>query len=118
MKRFIYSVLAFALPVFTFAQQGNLSGIENLVRQFGQILNTLVIPILFALAIIYFFWGLVKYIKSAGDPKAASEGKSIMIWGIIALVVMVSVYGLIAWIQGAFGITSGATPNLPTVPGL
>lgn len=117
MKKFIYTALSLS-PMLALAQEGNLGGVERLVQQFGNILNTLVIPILFALAIIYFFWGLVKYIKSAGDPKAASEGKSIMIWGIIALVVMVSVYGLIAWIQEAFGISGGATPTLPTVPGL
>ncbi len=117
MKKFIYTALSLS-PMLALAQEGNLGGVERLVRQFGDILNSLVIPILFAIAIIYFFWGLVKYIKSAGDPKAAAEGRSIMIWGIIALVVMVSVYGLIAWVQSAFGIQGGATPTLPTVPGL
>lgn len=117
MKKFIYTALSLS-PMLAFAQQGNLGGVRSLVQEFGQILNDLVIPILFALAIIYFFWGLVKYIKSAGDPKEAAAGRSIMIWGIIALVVMVSVYGLIAWVQTAFNITGGADipNNLPTVP--
>lgn len=117
MKKIVYAALSLS-PMLAFAQEGNLGGLERLVQQFGDILNNLVIPILFALAIIYFFWGLVKYIQSAGDPKAASEGKSIMIYGIIALVVMASVYGLIAWVQTAFGISGGATPTLPKVPGL
>jgi hypothetical protein len=115
MKKVILGALSF-MPVMAFAQ-ANLSGISNLVTQFGQILLK-VIPIMFALAIIYFFWGLIKYIRSAGDPKAAAEGRSIMIWGVIAIAVMVSVYGLVVWLQQSFGISSQTTIPIPTVPGL
>ncbi len=115
MKKFIYTALAFA-PTLAFAQ-ANLGGISNLVTQIGQIVAK-IIPIMFALAIIYFFWGLVKYIQSAGDPKAADAGKSIMIYGVIAIAVMVSIYGLVAWLQGTLGINPGGSVVLPTVPGL
>jgi hypothetical protein len=116
MKKFIYAALSFA-PALAFAQQANLSGLSNLVSQIGQIIGKL-IPILFALALVYFFWGLIQYIRGAGDPKKAAEGKSIMIWGVIAIAVMVSVYGLIAWLQSTLGLQTGGSITLPTVPGL
>jgi hypothetical protein len=64
---------------------------------------------------IYFFWGVAKYILSAGDPKSAAEGKSIMIYGIIAIAVMASVYGLVNFLQTTLGI-SGGTVTLPPLP--
>lgn len=115
MKKFIYTALA-SVPTLAFAQ-ANLSGISNLVTQAGQIIAKL-IPIMFALAIVYFFWGLITYIRSAGDPKAAAEGRSIMIYGLIAIAIMASLYGLITWLQQTLGINGGGSVVLPTVPGL
>jgi hypothetical protein len=47
------------------------------------------------LALLAFFWGLVKFISRAGDDKSHAEGKNLMVWGLIALFVMVSVYGIL-----------------------
>lgn len=116
MKKVIYAALSFA-PALAFAQGANLSGISSLVSQFGGILAK-IIPIMFALAIIYFFWGLVVFLRAAGDPKAQEAGKSQMIWGVIAIAVMVSIYGLVTWLQQSFGIQQGGSVSIPTVPGL
>ena len=116
MKKIIYAVLSFA-PVLALAQPTTtgLGGVQSLLTALGKIINN-VIPVLFALAIVYFFWGLVKYIGSAGDAKAAAEGKSIMIWGVIAIAVMASLFGLIAWLQGTLGIgTNSTNVNYPGV---
>jgi hypothetical protein len=112
MKKVIYGALAFS-PVLAFAQ--NLGNVQTLVNQIGGIIRS-IIPIMFALAIIYFFWGMIKFIRSAGDPKAAAEGRSIMIYGVIAIAVMVSIYGLVGWLQTTLGVTAPTTINLPTVP--
>ncbi|MES2213483.1 MAG: hypothetical protein V4473_01420 [Patescibacteria group bacterium] len=111
MKKLVYAALSFA-PVMAFAA-ADLSGISALIDSLKVIVNK-IIPLLFGVAIIYFFWGLITYIRSAGDPKKADEGKSIMIWGVIALFVMVAIYGLLNWLAGATGITPGATP--PAIP--
>ncbi len=114
MKKFVYWFLALS-PVFALAQTTNLSGLAQLVDSFKAVLDR-VIPVLFGLAIIYFFWGLIKYIRSAGDPKAAAEGRSIMIWGVVALFVMISVYGLINFLAGTLGLnnTQVSLPKLPS----
>jgi hypothetical protein len=117
MKRFIYTAASF-LPTLAFAQQrADLSGIGNLVSQIGRIIAQ-IIPIVFAIAIIYFFWGVATYIRSAGDPKNQEAGRSMMIYGIIGIAVMASVYGLVGWLQGTLGVNPGGTVVLPTVPGL
>ena len=101
-------------PVLAFAQA--LGNIDALVVAFGSIIKK-VIPIVFALAIIYFFFGLIKFIRSAGDPKAAAEGKSIMIYGVIAIAVMISVYGLVAFLVSSFCLTN-TTISPPCVIGV
>ncbi len=117
MKKVIYAVLSFA-PTLAFAQTApNLSGISSLVGQVGRIING-VIPVIFALAVVYFFWGLIEFIRSAGDPAEAAKGKSIMIYGVIAIFIMVSIYGLVNWLQGTLGVSGNGQVNLPgvTVP--
>ncbi len=111
MKKFIYGGLAFA-PVLAFAQ--NLGNLSTLVSQFGDIIEK-VIPIVFAIAIIYFFWGLVVFLRAAGDPKAQEAGRNQMIWGVVAIAVMLSVYGLVYWLQQNLGVTNNNTINPPTV---
>jgi hypothetical protein len=113
MKKAILGSLYF-IPVLAFAQ--SLTGLVTLVTEMQNVLNNLY-PFLFGLAIIYFFWGVAKYILAAGDPKAAAEGRSIMIWGIVALAVMASIYGLIFFLQNAFGVNANnTTPILPSLP--
>lgn len=117
MKRIIYTAMSFS-PMLALAQTNpNLSGISSLVGQIGGIIAK-IIPVMFALAIVYFFWGVIQYIRSAGDPKAADAGKSIMIYGLIGIAVMASLYGLIAWLQGTLGVSGAGTVVLPTVPGI
>lgn len=119
MKKLIYAVMSF-VPVLALAAvpaaDQNLTGISTLISSIGRIVNQ-IIPLLFAVAIIFFFWGLLEFVRSAGNEEKAKEGKSHMIYGVIALAVMVSIYGLIAWLQGTFGIdaNAGSNLNIPTV---
>ncbi|MEQ1499985.1 MAG: hypothetical protein ABL917_01270 [Parcubacteria group bacterium] len=104
MKKVIYGILAFS-PVLALAQNATQS-INNLSGLLGNIrglLNTL-IPVLIALAVVYFFWGLVKFLGASGDPKAAEAARSQMIWGVIAIAVMVSIFGLVSFLQNTLGI--------------
>lgn len=74
------------------------------------------IPLVFALALLFFLWGLAKFILNAGDEEAREGGKKIMIWGVVAFVVMVSVWGLVALIRSTLGITgTGNGIGLPSV---
>ena len=114
MKKFIYGVLAFG-PVIALAQ--GTASLTAIVTFISATVASL-IPIMFGLAIVYFFWGLTKYIRSAGDPKGAAEGKSIMIYGVIAIAVMASIYGLVNYLQSLFGITAVTTTTVPLVTGL
>ncbi|HEY4513445.1 MAG TPA: hypothetical protein VJH06_02960 [Candidatus Paceibacterota bacterium] len=67
------------------------------------IIQNSIIPLIFAVAILMFIWGAVKFFIINGDEEAKrQEGKQFMIWGIIALAVMMSVWGLVAIVRGTF----------------
>ncbi len=113
-KTALTTAALFALPFVAFAQTGNLSNIQQLVVSVGNIVS-LLIPILIAIALVAFFWGLIKYIWGGG--KETAKGKSIMIAGIISLFVMVSIYGIINFAQNALlGGTPGQNINAPRIP--
>lgn len=80
---------------------------------FGDLIN-LATPIVVALALLFFFWGLANYILSAGDDKKKDEGKRIMIWGVLALFVMVSVWGIINVVRDTFNLDDN-TIDVPIV---
>jgi hypothetical protein len=72
------------------------------------------IPVVAGLTLLSFFWGLAKFVaRVGGDEKAVTEGKNLMIWGIIGLFVMVSIWGILAFLAGEFGF-GYALPLLPT----
>jgi fumarate reductase subunit D len=62
--------------------------------------------LIFTMALVVFLWGIVKYVfLSMGDEKKLAEGKQVMFWGVIALFVMTSVWGLVQLIQSTlFGV--------------
>lgn len=111
MKKVILAALAFA-PAVAFAQ-GNLGNLETLLRSVGRLVD-IALPIIVAIGLLVFFWGLVKFIF--GGEEAKKEGQSFMIWGIVALFVMISVWGLVRWIGNALGIGQGDTVIVPAVP--
>ena len=102
-------------PIFVYAQASALE-----VRAFtftqtvGKILG-LLIPMAFALAVLYFFYGLAKYILHSGDEENKVKGKEIMINGILALFIMVSIYGIINLLGNFIGIGSNSAGVAPTI---
>lgn len=73
---------------------------------------TTVGKLLFTAAALVFFWGLVKFIY---QPEDTEKGKNLMIWGLIAIFVMFSIWSIIKWLQKTTGTdTGGLTP--PAIP--
>lgn len=100
-----------ALPLLTFAQQ--LGKTRTLLESAQYIVTNILIPLAFTLALLLFFWGMVKYIWSAGDKE---EGKKIMVWGVVALFVMSSIWGIVSFLQGEiWGDVGPIQMEIPTI---
>lgn len=86
-------------------------GIATLIQN----VLAVVVPIVLTLAVIYFIWGLAEFILAAGDPEKKSEGKTRMIYGVIALFIIVSIWGIIGFLGNALGIGQGGSAPVPGV---
>lgn len=74
----------------------------TITQKFGQIVD-LLLPIVFALAILAFFYGIFLYVFSqSGDSK--KEGKGIMLWSLVAIFIMASLFGIIQLANQTLGI--------------
>jgi hypothetical protein len=75
------------------------------------------IPMTVALALLFFFWGLAKFILHADNEDARAGGKQIMVWGIVALFVAISIWGIVYFIQRELGIGAYSEPvGFPQLP--
>jgi uncharacterized membrane protein YidH (DUF202 family) len=106
--------LGLMLPGIALAQ-ANLTWFDDLAAALGNLVDTL-IPIVIAIGLLFFIWGLVQFIAASGDEAAKDEGKRKMIWGVIALFVIVAVWGLVDLLASLVGVQTGGTTNAPTAP--
>ena len=78
------------------------------------IINSILVPVLFAVAFIAFLYGIVKaYIFSAGNEEEVKKGHQLILWGIIGFVVMISLWGLVNIVANTFGLAGYSAPVLP-----
>lgn len=97
MTRYITLIITFALlaPTVVHAQG---SGIAGLIAYFTGMINGL-LGLLTGVALLVFIWGLVKFIYQADNEQGRADGKQRMVWGVIALFVLVSIWGIISFFQ-------------------
>lgn len=92
------------------ASNPKLQGVLNYITC---IIGSSVVPLLFAIAVVAFIWGAIKFFIIDVDEEAKREqGRQFMLWGIIALAVMISVWGLVKVLAVTFGIDTGFLPKV------
>ena len=111
IKKIGFAITLLLLPAFSFAQQ--LGKTKTLLESARDIVTRILIPLAFVLALLFFFWGVAKYVWAAGDGK--DEGKKIMIWGVIALFVMASIWGIVSFIGKNLGLDEIPEMTAPTI---
>lgn len=123
-KFFIYPFALFA-PFAAYAADFYLAG-SNFRQVILYILSVIAIlvPILFALAFIVFFWGLSKFILGANNAEAIKKGKNYMIWGVLFLFILISFRSIMGLVSSELELgganklpllrTRQSTPNVST----
>ena len=76
------------------------------------ILNPLIL-LMFAVSFVYFIYGIVKFLGLEVGDKERKEAQSAMLWGIVGMVIMFSVFGIIRFILATFGLPNSSAPGLP-----
>ncbi len=106
------ALLAFATPLITSAAVNNISDVGSKIIN---IINNVLVPVLFSIAFIVFIWGAFQtFIFGAQDAEVKDKGKNLMLWGLIGFVVMLSVWGLVNILKNTADIGNNSAGPLPT----
>lgn len=71
------------------------------------VINTVIVPIIIALAFLVFFWGVFKYLFWHGDnEEKRAEGRYFILWGVIGLVLIFSIWGIVNILLSTLGIAA------------
>jgi len=95
-------------------------GIGCLISNFTNNVVAMLVILFGAAALATFLWGMVIFIKDADIPAEQKKGQDRMMWGLAALFVMVSVWGIVRMFQGFLGVdrreTQVVLPSVCTSP--
>lgn len=101
------SILSLFAPVLVFAAASDFKGIIEII--IGLIKS--LVPLVVALTLLVFIWGIFQLVRT-NDEDARKEAIAVITYGIVALFVMVSVWGLVSILTSTFFSGSLVIPKL------
>jgi len=117
MKKILASLSVAFLPAFLFAAtgSGNFSSLYSTLDSISGFINRL-IPFVIGVAVLVFIIGLIQFVTSGGDEDKRKAARDTIIWGIIIIFVMTSVWGLVNILGSTFSLQNAAPSDYPQVP--
>ncbi len=91
-------ILVTFAPIPALAQRVN--DFEGLVAKIYGMLSS-VVPLIVALTLIVFLWGIFQLVRSNSED-ARADAIKVITFGVVALFVMISVWGLVAILNNTF----------------
>lgn len=77
-----------------------------------------IIPFLFSIAVLIVIFGVVNYIREGDNEEKRASARAFIIWGIVSIFVMLSIWGFVNILVTTFGVDNSKTPPIPTLPTL
>lgn len=78
-----------------------------------RILNTVVVPLIFALAFVMFIWGMYTYFFSPENSGKREEGRKYVQSAVLGFFVMIAIWGIVNVVVNTFGFNQTNRPALP-----
>ncbi len=93
-------VTLFSIPFIGYGKTVNApKDFKGVVSLLTDIIGTLVI-LTFALTFLAFMWGIIKsWVMHGEDPSSIESGRNIVVTSVIALVIMVSIWGILTMLK-------------------
>ncbi|MFC1756893.1 hypothetical protein ACFLZC_01915 [Patescibacteria group bacterium] len=100
-------IVTMAMPMMVLAA-ATASKVTDIVEGAKNVVDA-IIPLFMAIAVAVFLWGIIKYITSGGDAEKEKAARGYIIYGLIGMFVLVSFWGIIAFLSNAFGVDEAGT---------
>lgn len=81
------------------------NGVQVVLNKVITVIVNPLITLMFAVALVYFLFGVFQFVQNADSEDAREPGKQHIMWGIIGMFIMVAVFGIIRIVLDTFGIT-------------
>lgn len=96
----------------TICSSNSMRSISGIINWASCMLIKTIVPFLFSLATVAFIWGVIQFYLNPENEEKRKKGKSFIIGGLIALFVMLSMWGLVSIFTTTFQIKN-TIPQLP-----
>jgi len=70
------------------------ASVVTLMKSINKVVINPIIALLFALALVYFLYSVAQYFLHPDSEEVRKSSKSQMLWGVIGMFIMVSVFGI------------------------
>jgi hypothetical protein len=77
--------------------------VGDLIAKINTVIINPAIIFIFALALAYFVYGVFVYMKDADNEEERAKGRQQMLWGVIGMFIMLSVFGIMKIIISTIG---------------
>ena len=82
-----------------------------------QVILDSVVPFIVGLAVFIVIWGIFNYITHAADEEKRAQAKQYIIWGVVGVFCMLSVWGFVNILYNSFTLDLQIDPDqIPKVP--
>jgi hypothetical protein len=89
-------------------------GLLGVLKWIGALINQ-ALPLIISLTVLVFVWGLFKLVMAGDSEDSRAEARGYITCGVVALFVMVSVWGLVNILIRSFNLQN-SMPAMPAVP--
>ncbi|OGI90205.1 hypothetical protein A2911_02270 [Candidatus Nomurabacteria bacterium RIFCSPLOWO2_01_FULL_40_15] len=80
------------------------ASVDSFVANVNRLIINPIIGFLFALAVVYFLWGVFQFIANEENEEKKTAGKSHMLWGVIGITIMMGVFAFMNIILNTFNV--------------
>ncbi|SRR3989344_3957731 len=85
----------------------------------GSIISDFVRPatwLIMSFAVVFFLWNMAVAVKNSDNEEDLAKFKSKAVWGIVAIAVMVSMWGLVNFVTGSLRLNTTEDIVIPGLP--
>lgn len=77
----------------------------DIYNRFNEFIVDPAMLLIFSAGFVLFLWGLVVFLSNLDETGKRQEGLNHIIWGLVGMLIMVSIWGIIALIENTFGLS-------------
>lgn len=90
---------------------------KSFANNLTDLIGNTVTDLLLTVAVAAFFWSVIMFIwnRSRGDVDAMKDASNRLLWSVIGLFVMFSIWGIVNFLQSGFGFENKNTIKAPSI---